>query len=157
MIEDFLHLPPVSLTPVANLELRISPIIFEKFETTLMVYSGAWGKLIREKNQKSKISWHRPFKPASWWWQAGNGIHLFSPIISRPDTQQGGGEGGGVDLIGSDRPGSAWRVYTYIGLCWAWLTRLFSGLLKARALSLNRSSSIIISLLWKRMFCVEWL
>ena len=30
MIEDFLHLPPVSLTPVANLELRISPLIFEK-------------------------------------------------------------------------------------------------------------------------------
>jgi hypothetical protein len=30
MIEDFLHLPPVSLTPVANLELRISPRILEK-------------------------------------------------------------------------------------------------------------------------------
>ncbi len=30
MIEDLLHLPPVSLTPVANLELRISPRIFEK-------------------------------------------------------------------------------------------------------------------------------
>jgi hypothetical protein len=30
MIEDFLHVPPVSLTPVANLELRISPQIFEK-------------------------------------------------------------------------------------------------------------------------------
>ncbi len=30
MIEDFLHLPPVSLTPVANLDLRISPQIFEK-------------------------------------------------------------------------------------------------------------------------------
>jgi hypothetical protein len=30
MIEDFLHLPLVSLTPVANLELRISPQIFEK-------------------------------------------------------------------------------------------------------------------------------
>ncbi len=30
MIEDFLHLPLVSLTPVANLELRISPWIFEK-------------------------------------------------------------------------------------------------------------------------------
>ncbi len=25
-----------------------------------MVYSG-WGKLIHEKNQKSKISWHCPF------------------------------------------------------------------------------------------------
>jgi hypothetical protein len=30
MIEDFLHLPPVSLTPVAHLELRISQRIFEK-------------------------------------------------------------------------------------------------------------------------------
>jgi hypothetical protein len=30
MNEDFLHLPPVSLTPVANLELQISPSIFEK-------------------------------------------------------------------------------------------------------------------------------
>jgi hypothetical protein len=30
MIKDFWHLPPVSLTPVANLELRISPRIFEK-------------------------------------------------------------------------------------------------------------------------------
>ncbi len=28
-----------------------------------MVYSGAWGKLIPEKKQKSKISWHCPFKP----------------------------------------------------------------------------------------------
>ncbi len=26
-----------------------------------MVYSGAWEKLIHEKNQKSKISWHCPF------------------------------------------------------------------------------------------------
>jgi hypothetical protein len=44
------------LIPVVNLELRISPRIFEKFETALMVYSGAWGKLIHEKNQKQKIS-----------------------------------------------------------------------------------------------------
>jgi hypothetical protein len=28
----------------------------KKFETTQMVYSGAWGKLIHEKNQKLKIS-----------------------------------------------------------------------------------------------------
>jgi hypothetical protein len=56
MIEDFLHLPPMSLTLVANLELGIPPRIFEKFETTLMAYSGAWGKLIHEKNQKLKIS-----------------------------------------------------------------------------------------------------
>jgi hypothetical protein len=33
LLEGFFHLPPVSLTLVANLELRI----FEKFETALMV------------------------------------------------------------------------------------------------------------------------
>jgi hypothetical protein len=60
--EDFCHLPPVSATPVVHHELRISPRIFKKFETALLVYSGAWGKLIHEKNQKSKISWHCPFK-----------------------------------------------------------------------------------------------
>ncbi len=27
-----------------------------------MEYSGAGGKLIHEKNQKQKISWHYPFK-----------------------------------------------------------------------------------------------
>jgi hypothetical protein len=30
LIEDFFQLPPVSVTPVANLELRISPRIVEK-------------------------------------------------------------------------------------------------------------------------------
>ncbi len=30
LIEDFFHLPPVSTTSVVNLELRISPRIFEK-------------------------------------------------------------------------------------------------------------------------------
>ncbi len=34
----------------------------KKFETALLVYSGASGKLIHEKKQKSKISWHCPFK-----------------------------------------------------------------------------------------------
>ncbi len=62
LIEDFFHLPPVSTTPVVHLELRISPRIFEKKnEITLMVYLWALGKLIHEKNQKSKISWHCPF------------------------------------------------------------------------------------------------
>jgi hypothetical protein len=27
-----------------------------------MAYSGAWRKLIHEKNQKSKLSWHCPFR-----------------------------------------------------------------------------------------------
>ncbi len=40
-----------------------------------MVDSGAWGKLIREKNLKSKISWHRPFKHAT----NTNGIQGLSP------------------------------------------------------------------------------
>ncbi len=34
----------------------------KKFEMVLMEYSGAGGKLIHEKNQKQKISWHCPFK-----------------------------------------------------------------------------------------------
>ena len=34
----------------------------KKFETVLMQYSGAGEKLIHQKNQKQKISWHCPFK-----------------------------------------------------------------------------------------------
>jgi hypothetical protein len=34
----------------------------KKFEKTVLVHSYAWGKLIHEKNQKSKISWHFHFK-----------------------------------------------------------------------------------------------
>ncbi len=30
-----------------------------------MGYSVAWGKLIHEKNLKSKISWHCPFNPSN--------------------------------------------------------------------------------------------
>jgi hypothetical protein len=52
LIDDFSHLPPVSTTPVVNLELGISPRIFENFKTVLMGYSGAGGKLIDEKNHK---------------------------------------------------------------------------------------------------------
>jgi hypothetical protein len=60
--EDFSHLPPVSATPVVHLELRISPQIFEKIRNGSIGILGAWGKLIHEKKQKSKISWHCPFK-----------------------------------------------------------------------------------------------
>ncbi len=45
LIEDIFHF---------HLELRISPRIFENFETALMVYSGAWGKLIHEKKPEVK-------------------------------------------------------------------------------------------------------
>ncbi len=41
-IEDFFDLPSVSTTR-CTLKLIISPQIFEKFETVLMVYSGAGG------------------------------------------------------------------------------------------------------------------
>ncbi len=33
----------------------------KKFEMNLMLFSGAWGKVIHEKNRKQKISWHCPF------------------------------------------------------------------------------------------------
>ncbi len=51
-----------------------------------MEYSGVWGKLIHEKNQKQKISWHCPFKgaqksipPASVAWRAGTTNMVFVP------------------------------------------------------------------------------
>ncbi len=34
----------------------------KKFEMILMLLSGAWGKVIHEKNLKQKILWHCPFK-----------------------------------------------------------------------------------------------
>ncbi len=39
-----------------SLAANISANFRKKFETALMVYSRAWGKLIHEKNQKQKIS-----------------------------------------------------------------------------------------------------
>ncbi len=62
LLEDFFHLPPVSLTPVVHLEPRISPRIFEKNRNGRNAILRCLGKLIHEKNQKSKISWHCPFK-----------------------------------------------------------------------------------------------
>jgi hypothetical protein len=56
MIEDFLHLPPVSLHRWQTFSCEYLRKFSKKFETALMLYSGDWGKLIREKNQKSKIS-----------------------------------------------------------------------------------------------------
>ncbi len=44
------------LIPVVHLDLRICLKIFEKFEMTLMLFSGAWVKMSYEKNltQKSR-------------------------------------------------------------------------------------------------------
>ncbi len=66
------NLPPVSLIPEAichrchwhrcTLTCKYIRKFSTKFETVLMGYSGAGGKLIHKKNQKQKISWHCPFK-----------------------------------------------------------------------------------------------
>ncbi len=85
----FHYLPPVSTTPVANLPVSLIPVanlppvslipaaiwyrwctltceylreFSKKFEMTLLLFSGAWGKVIHEKNLKQKISWHCPSK-----------------------------------------------------------------------------------------------
>jgi hypothetical protein len=60
----------------------------KKFETALLVYSGAWGKLIHEKKkQKSKISWHCPFNADKAHWHSGTTFYNFfegeSPRISK--------------------------------------------------------------------------
>jgi hypothetical protein len=44
LIKDFFHLPPVSLTPVANLELQIPPRIFEKIPNDLNGILWGWGE-----------------------------------------------------------------------------------------------------------------
>jgi hypothetical protein len=44
LIEDFSHLPPVSTTPVVNLELRISPRIFEKIRNGPNGILSGWGE-----------------------------------------------------------------------------------------------------------------
>ncbi len=54
LLESFFRLPPVSLTPVANLELRISPRIFEKIRNGLNSIIRGLGKLIQEKNRSKK-------------------------------------------------------------------------------------------------------
>ncbi len=58
LIEDFFHLPHRWQTLSCKYLRQFS----KKFETVLMEYSGARGKLIHEKNQKQKISWHCPCK-----------------------------------------------------------------------------------------------
>jgi hypothetical protein len=44
LIEDFSHLPPVSRTPVVNLELRISPRILEKIRNSPNEILWGWGE-----------------------------------------------------------------------------------------------------------------
>ena len=42
------NLPPVSLTPVVHLDLTLREFS-KKIEMILMLFSGAWGKVIHEK------------------------------------------------------------------------------------------------------------
>ncbi len=53
---------PVSLIPVVHLDLRLFLRIFEKIRNGPNGIFGAGRKLIHEKNQKQKTSWHCPFK-----------------------------------------------------------------------------------------------
>jgi hypothetical protein len=42
------------MTQVVHLELKISPHILKKFESALLGYSEAWGKLIHQKKLRQK-------------------------------------------------------------------------------------------------------
>jgi hypothetical protein len=52
--DDFFHLPLSSTTPLVNLELRIREFL-KKFETALMAFSGAWGRLIHKKPEVENL------------------------------------------------------------------------------------------------------
>ena len=54
LLESFCHLPPVSLTPVANLELRISPRIFEKIRNSANVIIRGLGETDSRKKPEAK-------------------------------------------------------------------------------------------------------
>ncbi len=54
LIEDFFHLPPVSLTPVVNLELRISPQILEKIRNGPDGILWGWGETDSLKKPEAK-------------------------------------------------------------------------------------------------------
>jgi hypothetical protein len=54
LLESFCHLPPVSLSPVANLELRISPGIFEKIRNSPNVIIRGLGETDSRKKPEAK-------------------------------------------------------------------------------------------------------
>jgi hypothetical protein len=58
LIKDFFYLPPVSLTPVATLELRISPRIFEKIRNALNGIFWGWGEtdLLKQPEAKNLVT-----------------------------------------------------------------------------------------------------
>jgi hypothetical protein len=57
LLEDFFHLPPVSLTPVVyTLSREYLREFSKKIEMAVVVYSDALGKLIHEKKTRSRKS-----------------------------------------------------------------------------------------------------
>jgi hypothetical protein len=56
LLEGVFHLPPVSLTPVASLELRISPQIFEKIRNGPNGIIRGLGETDSRKKTRSKKS-----------------------------------------------------------------------------------------------------
>ncbi len=69
-IEDFFIFHRCQQHQWCTLSCKYLREFSKKFKAALLVYSGAWGKLIHEKNQKSKISWHCPFKETRNWFSA---------------------------------------------------------------------------------------
>jgi hypothetical protein len=55
-LEGFFHLPPVSLTPVANIELQISPRIFVKIQNGPNGIIRGLGETDSRKKPEAKIS-----------------------------------------------------------------------------------------------------
>ncbi len=102
-----------------------------------MIYSDAWGKLIHEKNQKSKISWHCPFKRLQIWalvlmvrWVVHMVVHIsdgeFLWILGAAGSVWGWGDGGattGRPAVFYRIPGSKHRHSIQyplpVGLVWA--------------------------------------
>jgi hypothetical protein len=64
LLEGFLHLPLVSLTPVANLEQRISQRIFEKIQNGPNGIIRGLGETGSEKTRSKKSRDTVPFKQA---------------------------------------------------------------------------------------------
>jgi hypothetical protein len=54
LLESFCHLPPVSLTPVANLKLRISSRIFEKIRNSPKFIIRGLGETDSRKKPEAK-------------------------------------------------------------------------------------------------------
>jgi hypothetical protein len=49
----------IDTVAAVHLDLQIFPQIFKKFEITLTLFSGAWGKMIHEKKSRDTVPWIR--------------------------------------------------------------------------------------------------